>query len=160
MSRTVQSDAIQEAFLDAVRAEGAVVEGMSELTGHTSNGELRAVLQSLGRNGRNVFFVEGVGMIQVHVRTEPPGWWNVLKSVKKHLDGLHKHYFVFLIGRKDQYVADGYIASDFNGPPFIKHPGIEATKFTINEKQDLDRDARLLSVSKIARELLRLGKGA
>lgn len=158
MGRTVQSDAIQEGFLDALRAEGAVVENMSELAGHTSHGELRFFLQSLGRNGRNVFFLEGVGMVQIHVRSEPPGWWNVLKSVKEHLDQLHKHYFVFLIGRKDQYVANGYIASDFNRPPFIRHPSVEATKFTINEKQDLDPNARLLSVSKIAKVLLGLRK--
>ncbi len=158
MSRTVQSDAIQEAFLDALRAEGVVVESMGEHSGQTSYRELRDFLRSLGRAGRNVFFVEGVGIIQVHVRSEPPGWWNILKSVKEHLDMLHKHYVVFLIGRKDQYIANGYIASDFNGPPFVKHPGIEATKFTINEKQHLDPDARLLSVSKIAKVLLGLRK--
>ena len=160
MSRTIESDAIQEAFLDALRAEGAVVENMSEVAGHTSYPELRDLLRSLGRAGRNVFFVEGVGIIQVHVRTEPPGWWNVLRSVKEELDMLAKHYFVFLVGRKDKYVADGYIAADFNGPPFIKHPGVEATKFTINEKQHLASDERLLSVSKIAKVLLALGKGS
>ena len=43
MSRTEQADAILEAFLDTLKAEGAVVESMSKLAGHTSNGELRAV---------------------------------------------------------------------------------------------------------------------
>lgn len=82
-----------------------------------------------------------------------------MKPVKEDFDWLQKdfhinHYFVLLIGRKDKYIANGYIASDFNARPFSAHPGIEATKFTINEKQHLDPDERLLSVSKIANILL------
>lgn len=162
MSRTVQSDVIQEAFLDALRAEGAIVETMSEFAARTSDPALRDVIKGLGRAGRNVFLVKGVGLINVHVRSEPPGWWNILRSVKEDLDFLQEgrlsRYFVFLIGRKDQHIANGYIASDFNAPPFIKQPSIEATKFTINEKQHLEPVSLLLSVSKIAKVLLSSGR--
>lgn len=165
MSRTAQSDTIQETFLNALKAEAAVVETMSELAARISDRELREGLEALGRAGRNLFLVKGVGLINVHVRSEPPGWWNILKSVKEELDLLQKElrvnrYFVFLIGRKDQHIADGYIASDFDAAPFIKHPGIEATKFTMNEKQHLDSAERLLSVSKIAKVLLGSRKGS
>jgi hypothetical protein len=164
VSRTEQSDAIQEAFLDALRAEGAVVEDMKQVAARTIDPVARGLFEHLGRARRNVFFVKSVGLINLHVRSEARGWWDILKSVKEDLDWLRKdfrvnRYFVLLIGHKDQYFdANGYIASDFNGPPFVKHPGIEATKFTINEKQHLDPDARLLSVSKIAKVLLALRK--
>jgi hypothetical protein len=65
---------------------------------------------------------------------------------------------VFLIGRRDQHIANGYIASEFDAPPFIKHPGIQATKFSINEKQHLEPTSLLLSVSKIAEVLLSRGR--
>jgi len=159
MSRTVQSDFIQKAFLQALKAEGAIVEDMQQVAARFSDSNARKYFEHLGRAGRNVFFVKRVGLINVHVRSELPGWWNVLTSVKEDFDELKKdsrlnHYFVFLVGRNDKYIADGYISSDFNAPPFTRHPSIEATKFTINEKQHLNPDERLSSISKIAKVLI------
>ena len=43
--------------------------------------------------------------------------------------------------------------SDFGKPPFIRAPKAEETKFTINERQHLDKPALLLSVKKVANVL-------
>ncbi len=161
MSRTVQSDAIQEAFLDELKAQGATVESMDGLFAHTDHPEARDLLARLGRSGRNLFLVKGIGLINVHVRSELKGWWGILKTVKEDLQALGtNHFFVLLTGRKDRFVADGYIVSDFNSSPFIKYPSTGVTKFTINEKQHLDPNARILSVGKIAKVLLGLRKGS
>jgi hypothetical protein len=114
-----------------------------------------------GRAASNVFFVKGVGLINIHVRTEAPGWWNIQKSIMDQLDYLQergvKRYFIFLIGREDEDIADGYIVSDFN--EFIRAPSNEEpTKFTIRERQHLDPGKLVLAARKLARELLRLGK--
>ncbi len=159
MSRTLQSDAIQDGFLNALKAEGAVVEDMMQLAARATDPAAQGLFQHLGRYRRNVFSIKSVGLINVHVRSELRGWWNILKTVKEDFDWLQKdfrlnHYFVLLIGRKDHHIADGYIVSDFNAPPFVTHPSIEATKFTINEKQHLNPDERLSSISKVAKVLL------
>lgn len=159
MSRTVQSDAIQKALLDALTAEGAAIEEMSQVAARASDPLARGLFQHLGRAHRNVFFIKGIGLINGHVRSELRGWWNILESVKKDLDWLHndyrvKRYFVLLIGRKDKYIADGYVFSDFNGPVFLKPPSIVASKFTINEKQHLESAERLSSINKVAKVLI------
>jgi hypothetical protein len=155
MGRTTQSDAIQEAFLDELKAQGATVESMNELIARTDHREARELLARLGRSGRNLFLVKGVGLINVHVRSDLKGWWGILKTVREDLQALGtKYFFVLLIGRNDRFVADGYIVSDFDAAPIIKYPSIGATKFTINEKQHLDPDERLLSIGKVAKVLL------
>src|SRR5262245_11175358 len=118
MGRTTQSDAIQEAFLDELKAQGATVESMNELIARADHREARELLARLGRSGRNLFLVQGVGLINVHVRSELKGWWGILKTVKEDLEALGtKYFFVLLIGRKDRFVADGYILSDFDAAP-------------------------------------------
>jgi hypothetical protein len=161
MNRTAVADHIRDEFLQAVNLLGASVETMNQLAGKSNDPNLRGLFQRLGRAGRNVYFVKGIGLINIHVRSEPPGWWNILKTVKEDLDWLQndlhiKAYYVLLIGRPDRYVANGYIASDFNFCPFVKHPGIEATKYSINEKQHLDTASILLSVERVAQELVQL----
>ena len=159
MSRTAQSDAIQKALFDVLTAEGAAVEDMSQVVARTSDPVARGLFQHLGRAHRNVFFIKGVGLINVHVRSELRGWWNILESVKKDFDWLHnehgvKRHFVLLIGRKDKYIADGYVFSDFNGPVFFEPPRLIASKFTINEKRHLESAERLSSINKVAKGLL------
>lgn len=164
MSRTVDSDAIQGAFLDSLRTEGGVVESMSDVAARVAHlPELQGVFKDLGRAASNVFFVKGVGLINIHVRTDAPGWWNIQKSIMDQLDYLQergvKRYFIFLIGREDENIADGYIVSDFS--EFIRAPSNEETsKFTIREKQHLDPGKLVLSARKLTKELLGLGKGS
>jgi hypothetical protein len=161
MNTTPVADHIREEFLKAVNLLGPSVETMKQLADKSNDPNLRGLFRRLGRSGRNVYFVKGVGLINIHVRSEAPGWWNILKAVKDDLDWLQndlhvKSYYVLLIGRPDRYVANGYIASDFNSSPFVKYPGIEATKYSINEKQHLDTASILLSVERVAKELVQL----
>lgn len=159
MSRSAHADSIQGAFLGALQAEGFIIETMSQVAAHATDPAAKGLFEHLGRAGRNVLFIKELGLINFHVRSELRGWWNILISVKEDLDWLHRdfrvhRYFILLIGRNDKHIADGYIFSDFNAPVFIKPPGVEATKFTINEKQHLDPDKRIRSLNKIAKALL------
>lgn len=163
MTRTVTADFIRDEFLKSVNSLGGSVEAMDQLASKTSDPTLRGLFKQLGRSGRNVFLVKGIGLINIHVRSSPPGWWNILMTVKEDLDSLRrelrvKSYYVLLIGRTDRYVANGYIATDFDSSPFVNHPGVETTKYSINEKQHLDPSSVLLSVEGVAKELLHLGK--
>lgn len=136
---------------------------MIELAEKESNPKFRSIMLGLGRAGREVYTVAGVGFINVHIRSEPPGWWSILKTVKEDLAFLSEArgdeprincYYVLLIGRKDHYVADGYIATDFDKSPFVRLPGKEKTKYTVNEKQHLDSSRVLLSIGKVAKVLI------
>ena len=163
MDRHAKADSIRDAFLNALKSEGASVRTMIELAEKESDPEFRSIMLALGRAGREVYLVSGVGFINVHVRSEPPGWWNILKTVKEDLAFLSAKrsdepginwYYILLIGRGDHHVADGYIATDFDKPPFTRPPGVEKTKYTINERQHLDSRKLLLSVGKVAKTLL------
>lgn len=159
MGRTVESDSIRDAFLASLRLAGSSVETMASLASATTNLTVRSLFEKLGRADRNVYFVRGLGLINVHVRSQSPGWWNILKTVKDDLDTLHgelgiARFFVLLIGRADRFIADGYIITEFDQPPLIKSPAIEETKYSINEIPNLDLSRKLLSLDKVARVLL------
>ena len=120
---------------------------------------MRLLFKGLGRAGRDVYLMRGVGLINVHVRSEPPGWWNILKTVKRDLDSIQNElgivrYFVLLIGRQDRFIADGYIITDFDQPPLLRGPGVEKTKYTINEKQHLESSCKILSLDRLVDTLL------
>lgn len=158
MSRIAKADRVRKAFFDALRSQGASVESMADLAAG-SNPTIRDLFMALGQAGREVYLVRGVGLINVHIRSEPPGWWSILKTVKRDLDMLAKEFetkcfYVLLVGRDDQHIADGYIVTDFATSPFIRPPGVEETKFTVNEKRHLDPRNLLLSVGKVAKVLM------
>ncbi|MDO9417408.1 hypothetical protein [Pararhizobium sp.] len=159
MGRTVDSDRIRDNFLDSLKSQGASVETMADLALQATESTMRRLFDGLGRAGRDVYLVRGVGLINVHVRSKSPGWWNILKTVKEDLDILHKEFgvirlFVLLIGRPDRFVADGYIITEFDEPPLLRSPGIEKTKYTINERQHLELSRKILSLEKLAMTLL------
>jgi hypothetical protein len=161
MTQTETAARIRDALLEAVRSNELSVETMADLAETIEDRQVREVVEGLGRAGRDVYLVRRVGFINVHVRSEPPGWWNILKTVKRDFDFLRTKlgiacYFVLLIGRRDHHIADGYIATDFSFSPFIKHPGIETTKYSINEKQHLDKSKLLLSIHGVVKGLPKL----
>ena len=162
MARETNADRIRNAFLYTLRYQGAKVRTMMELAAEMSDPNHRGICLGLGQAGREVYFIIGVGFINVHVRSEPPGWWSILKSVKNDLAFLSGErndpgincYYVLLVGRNDRHIADGYIVTDFSSSPFVRPPGVEETKYTVNEKQHLDPKKLLLSVGKIAKVLM------
>lgn len=157
-----RANTIREAFLDVLRGEGASVQKIRDLADDPKTADIRSILLALGRASREIYGVHGVGIINVHVRSEPPGWWNIVKSVKRDFTTLSAQnsfrincYYVLLIGRNDQHVADGYIATDFDQPPFIRQPrNNEEIKYTVKECKHLDSRKLLLSVGKVARTLM------
>ena len=159
---------IRQGFLDALRSEGAAVQTAQELVQDNSDAFFRRVILLLGKSGREMYFVGGVGLINIHVRSDPPGWWNIIGTVHNDFMSLSKLadgnpgvpcYYVFLVGRKDQHIADGYIATDFNTPPFIQAPRIEqkTKKYRVTERQNLNQNRILSSISRVARTLLQQG---
>ncbi len=161
MSRTSKADRISHAFIEALKSQGGSVATMSDLATDELNSTIRDIFLSLGRSGREVYLVRGVGFINLHVRSAPPGWWSILKTVKNDLDILAKEFgskcfYVLLIGRDDQHVANGYILTDLTNPPLLRQPGVEKTKYTVNEKSHLDASKLLLSVDKVAKLLLQM----
>lgn len=157
MPASDRTEKIRDTFLDALRSEGMSPEPLIDVAAAAS-GIVKELFAALGRAGREVYLIRGVALINVHVRSEPPGWWNILKTVKRDLDLMAKEFglnciYVLLIGRSDKHVADGYIVSDFAKPPFIRAPKAEETKYSINERQHLDKKNLLLSVAKVAKVL-------
>jgi len=158
MDRSAPAKRIKQAFLDALGKLDLSVETMDKLAAESEGDKVRGIFRRLGQADREVYLVRGVGLMNLHVRSKPPGWWNVLKTVKDDLDWVRRDlkigcYYVCLVGRPDDFVADGYIFSDFSYPPFKRPPGEEETKYSINERQHLVRSKVLPSVEKIAAAL-------
>src|SRR2546427_9548301 len=112
-----KADVIREAFLEALRNQGVTVQKARVLAETASDPEIRRLILELGNATREIYSVSGVGIINLHIRSEPPGWWNIMKSVEKHFLILSAHKddmprinccYILLIGRKDKHIADGY----------------------------------------------------
>jgi hypothetical protein len=158
MNRSSAADKITEAFLACLREHGASARMMAEVATDFPDQPLHDLLLGLGRAGRKVFLVSGVGLVNVHVRASATGFWGVEKTVKRDFDAVARHlevpgHFVFLVGRDDKHVADGYIASTLDSPPFIRPVRAHDTSYKINERQDLDPSKKLLGVRRVAEAL-------
>lgn len=165
MARTDRADEIRDAFLNALRAQGTQVRALDEVAAEAEGPGLQQLFRSLGRSGREIYLVGGVGLINIHIRSTAPGWWNIVKTVHAEFDQLarligRKTFYVLLVGRKtpnDPHVANGWIASDFTSPPFIQQPSEEATKFTV-KAEHLDDHRYILGVTKLAQKLIEEGE--
>lgn len=158
MNRGASAERIRRAFFAELGKLQLSVVTMDALAAKSESEAIRRVFQRLGQADREVYLIRGVGIVNLHVRSESPGWWNVLKSVKDDLDWLRRDlkftcYYVLLVGTGDHAVANGYIFSEFAYPPFKQPPGEEATKYSINERQNLDRSKAFLSVERVAAAL-------
>ncbi len=155
MNHGASDERIRRAFFDELGRIGLSVVTMDTLAAESESEAVRRVFQRLGQADREVYLIRGVGIINLHIRSESPGWWNILRSVKDDLDWLHRDlkfncYYVLLVGTGDHAVANGYIFSEFAYPPFKRKPAAEATKYSINERPNLDRSKALASMEKVA----------
>ena len=158
MPRETLDERIRRAFLDELGKLGLPVVTMNALAAESDTEAVRRVFQRLGQADREVYLVRGVGIVNLHIRSESPGWWNILKSVKDDLDWLRRDlkfacFYVLLVGTADDAVANGYVFSEFAYPPFKQKPTAEATKYSINERPNLDRTKALPSVERVAKVL-------
>ena len=159
MSQSSTANDITEAFLNVLRELGATVLTMTEVAARFDEQPMHDFLLSLGRAGRKVFFVPTVGLLNVHVRASSVGFWGVEKSVKNEFEKVARFlevpgHFVFLVGRNDQHVANGYVASSLDASPFVRPVRAQATSYKINERQDLDTSKKRLGIRKVAEALL------
>src|SRR5713101_4260504 len=104
-----RAEEIRTAFLDALRAEGLSPEPMHDVA-VSASGTVKDLFAALGQAGREVYLLRGAALVNLHIRSEAPGWWNILKTVKRDLDAMAKEFavnciYVLLIGRNDRFFA-------------------------------------------------------
>ena len=161
MPRTEKEEYLRERFIDAIVANGTGIEDMSELARRFS-GTFKEIFQRWSRTGREQFLIKGVGFINVHVRSDPPGFWGITKNVINDFRAIREHlrtpcWFVLLVGQENGNDQNGYILEDIFSPPMIENPSEQSGAFKINEK-NLDRTKVIRSTDKVAQCLIELGK--
>lgn len=162
MPRTEKEEYLREKFIDAIVANGTGIEDMSELARRFSDDTFKEIFQRWSRTGREQFLIKGVGFINIHVRSDPPGFWGITKNVINDFRAIKEHlhtqcWFVLLVGQENGNDQNGYILEDIFSPPMIENPSEQAGAFKINEK-NLDRAKVLRSTDKIVKTLIELGK--
>ena len=77
MTRSDKEEYFRDKFIDSIVANGSAVEDMSELARRFSDTNIKDIFERWSSLGREQFLVKKVGFINVHVRSEPPGFWGV-----------------------------------------------------------------------------------
>jgi len=160
MPRSDKDEFFRDKFIDAIVANGTGIESMSGLARRLSNPKFGDMFERWARLGREIFFVKRVGFINVHVRSEPPGFWGVTKNVINDFHVLKEHlgtqcWFVLLVGQENGNDQNGYILEDIFSPPMIEIPSEQAEAYKINEK-NLDRSKVIYTTNNIVRRLMEL----
>ena len=161
MGRTEQAERFRIDFIDAIKAKGASVEDMSSFALIFDEPRLKAIFQRWDSLGRELFYIDKVGFINVHVRSEPPGFWGIAKRVKDDFEIIKKAikipcWYVLLVGAADDEDVNGYILEDVFSSPLINQPSEQQDAFKINER-DLDKLKVISSSSNIANILIKIG---
>ena len=82
MSRSEKEEYLRENFIDAIVDCRMGVEDMSEFARRFDDNKIfKEIFIRWSRTGREVFFIKKVGFVNIHVRSEPPGFWGVTKKV-------------------------------------------------------------------------------
>jgi len=162
MTRSDKEDYFRDKFIDAIVANRTSIEDMSALARRFSDNEFKDIFERWDRLGREQFLVKNVGFINVHVRSEPPGFWGVTKNVIKDFHAIKKHlrtpcWFVLLVGQENGIDQDGYILEDIFSTPMIESPSEQAEAYKINER-NLDRSKIIHTTDKIVKRLIELGE--
>jgi len=161
MSRTEKDDYFREKFLDAIVAQGTGVEGMSDFARRFDDRSIKEIFSRWSRSGRELFFIKKVGFVNVHVRSEPPGFWGVTKNVINDFHAVREYlntpcWFVLLVGQEYNNDLNGYILEDIFSPPIIKKPSEQDEAYKINER-NLDQNMMIRSTYKIVMSLIERG---
>lgn len=162
MPRSDKEEYFRHKFIDSFVANGTGIEDMSELASRFSDNEFKDIFERWSRLGREQFLVKRVGFINVHVRSEPPGFWGVTKNVIKDFHTIREllHtpcWFVLLVGQENGTEQNGYILEDIFAPPMIEAPSEQQDGYKINEK-NLDRSEVIATTDQIVKRLIELGK--
>ena len=162
MGRTEQADNFRIDFINSLRAQGAKVEDMASFARIFDDRKLQLIFQRWDSLGRELFYVNKVGFVNVHVRSDPPGFWGITKRIIEDFDSIKNElkiscWFVLLVGKEDGTDVNGYILEIVFSTPVINSPSEQAEAYKINER-DLDSSKVVKSSAKVAEELIEVGR--
>jgi len=154
---------IHEQFIIALEDQGLTVHTANHFSSlFAGDKDLAAAIRALGSKQRNIYFLAykgKIGIIHLHIRSKDSGFWgltkNTLDQVKVFKEALKiPNWLILLVGRQDQFIADGYIISDVGKHPMTRPINLLATGgYRINEQQDLDCGKKIRSIGLIAKKL-------
>ena len=162
MGRSEKEEQFREQFLDEIVNHGTGIEDMSTLARRFDDGPFRNVFLKWSRSGREIFFIKEIGFVNVHIRSEPPGFWGVTKNVLKDFKDIKENlkiscFFVLIVGNDHGTDLNGYILKDMKSYPLIKAPSEQEDAYKINET-DLDKNEVILSLRNIVEAVICEGK--
>lgn len=161
MGRTEQAETFRVNFIQALRAQGVGVDDMSSFALIFEEPNFKAIFERWDSLGRELFYIKKVGFVNIHVRSDPPGFWGITKQVINDFKAIKNQLkipclFVLLVGNHDSSDVNGYIMEDVFSPPIINMPSEQVSAFKINER-DLDQSKIIYSSVGIAEALIKVG---
>ncbi len=153
----------REKFLDAIVAQGSGIEDMLVFAKRFEyNKGIKDIFLRWSRLGRELYFVKKVGFVNIHIRSEPPGFWGISKNVIKDFRAVREYlpipcWFVLLVAQQYGNDLNGYILEDIFSPPMLQKPSEQVDAYKINER-NLDQNKVISSTEKIVETLMDLGK--
>ena len=157
MPITQQAENLRIVFIDTLRAQGLRVDDMSSFALIFDDKKTKEIFQRWYNLGREIFFIEKVGFINAHVRSDPPGFWGISQHIIDDFEIIKalgiKCWFILLIDNHNNSDSSGYIVENVCSSPMIKTPSRQANGFKINEG-DLDKSKLLHSSEALAKSLI------
>jgi hypothetical protein len=158
-----QDELIHKQFIIALKEQGITVRKANEVIPDDKN-FANAILR-LGANHRNIYFIicqDKVAIIQLHIRSGGSGFWGLTKSTLDHVRLFKEklkipNLLVLLVGRQDNFIADGYIIPEIGKSPMTRQLTLLANGgYRINEKQDLNSGKKIRSIKMIVCKIEKL----
>ena len=162
MGRSEKEEYFREQFLDEIAVQGTGVEDMSTLAQRFDESSFKNIFIRWSRLGREIFFIKGTGFVNVHVRSDPPGFWGVTKNVLNDFKSIEANlriscFFILLVGNENGTDLKGYILKDMISNPLIKMPSEQQDAYKINET-DLNKNEAIITLKNIVNTLISKGK--
>ena len=164
MGHSEQADYLRKEFVSTLRKMGGQVEDMRSLALVYDDNILKAIFERWSNLGREIFAIKGVGFVNVHIRSESPGFWGITKQVEKDFKNISKNlgvpcFYVLLVGGNSGGQLNGYILKEIFEKPVIGTPGMQENSYKINEI-DLDPTTKIFGKNNIAEKLISIGKNS
>ena len=131
---------------------------MKTLAYRSDDPQIRSIFENWSKKQREIFLVKNVGFINLHIRSDPPGFWGVRKNILKDFEVLKnelgiKCFFTLLVRIQNSEAIGGYILEDMTSTQIIKKPSEQKDDYKINENI-LDVNYKFLNLGSICDELL------
>lgn len=161
MARNEASDTFVKHFLSALNEAGQIPESMTTFAARFDSPDIRSVFTRWDAAKRSIYFIPTIGFVNIHVRTEPPGFWGISTDVEKDFSFIRSSLnivcmYVLLVGRRDKRGANGYILRSLDDP-LLRSYSQSGKQLKINEKTDLKENALILGIDGVVPALIRQG---